>query len=102
MVDQTKHTHVLLLFYFLLNNAKGKQEDFVDMLRSIIAQLELTETVNSYAANGIFFNKFLHIPEEHPHTKEIICMREDEGHLFKVILLSSVPVHNDCYIIYIL
>ena len=62
----------------------GKEETTVDMLRSILAQLEFTAIVRDYTKNGIPFDTHLHVPEVHEFTGDVILQREDEGHLFKV------------------
>lgn len=62
----------------------GKEEDETDMLRSILAQYEYSSKVKQYCADGVHFDNHLHIPEVHKLTGEVVCQREDEGHLFKV------------------
>ena len=73
----------------------GKEEDKADMLRSILAQFEYSSKVKQYCADGVSFDKHLHIPEEHKLAGNVMCQREDEGHLFKVqfflvIIFSSI------------
>lgn len=62
----------------------GKEETETDMLRSILAQFEYTSKVKQYCADGVAFDKHLHIPEVHKLSGNVVCQREDEGHIFKV------------------
>ena len=57
------------------------------MLRSIIAQYEYSSRVKQYCSDGIPFDKHLHVPETHKETGNVVCQREDEGHLFKVYII---------------
>ena len=54
------------------------------MLRSILARFEYRNLINQYVSEGVPFNTHLHVPEVYPVTQTVVCMREDEGHLFKV------------------
>ena len=62
----------------------GKSETKVDMLRSVLAQLDYTHQVNHWDSLGVPFKTHLHVPEQHPDTSSVFCEREDEGHVFKV------------------
>ena len=70
--------------FWLLNTFVGKKEGHADMLRSILAQLEYTARVRQYSSQGVPFDKHMHVPEVHKCTGEVVCQREDEGHIFKV------------------
>ena len=70
--------HIMLLTYL------GKKETIPDMLRSILAQFEYTAQVMKYSSQGIPFNKHLHVSEVNQYSGEVMCQREDEGHIFKV------------------
>ena len=82
--NQIMDTHVLLNSMNSLNI--GKQETEVDniMLRSILSQMEFTHIVRQFYDSGVPFRSHLHVPEVHPHTGDIFCKREDEGHILKV------------------
>ena len=61
-----------------------KDETQVDMLRSVLAQLEFSHLVRQYDQSGVPFRTHLHVPEVHPDTKTVFFEREDEGHVLKV------------------
>ena len=65
------------------------------MLRSILAQLEYVFQINHWEDQGVPFKTHLHVPECHPVTKTLFCEREDEGHVFKVIVhvIFNKPGH---------
>jgi hypothetical protein len=74
----------------------GKTEDRVDMLRSILAQMEFCYRVCKWDSEGVPFRTHLYVPEVHAITKEYFLEREDEGHVFKVIgklTLSPCTIH---------
>lgn len=48
------------------------------MLRSILAQLELTDVVRQYDESGVPFRTHLHVPEVHPDTKSVFLERADD------------------------
>ena len=62
----------------------GNKETELDMLRSILAQLEFTHIVRQYDDNGVPFRTYLYVPEVHPDSGTIFLEREDEGHVLKV------------------
>lgn len=62
----------------------GKTEERVDMLRSILAQMEFHYRVCKWDSEGVPFRTHLYVPEVHSITKEYFLEREDEGHVFKV------------------
>ena len=39
---------------------------------------------------GVPFKDHLHVPEVHPLTGVLFCEREDEGHVFKVVITIFV------------
>ena len=65
----------------------GQKETEIDMIRYILAQLELTYLVRDCDANGIPFRSHLHCPEVHPDTGTFFCEREDAGHVLKVVYI---------------
>lgn len=56
----------------------------MEMLKSILAQLEFSHTVKHYDENGVPFRKHLYVPEIHPSSGTYFLEREDEGHVLKV------------------
>ena len=42
---------------------------------------------------GVPFKDHLHVPEVHPLTGVLFCEREDEGHVFKVVIYNICFVH---------
>lgn len=68
--------------YFVIYTEKEETE--IEMLRSILAQLEFTHVVRQYHEDGIPFRAHLYVPEKHPETKSTFMEREDEGHVLKV------------------
>lgn len=76
----------------------GKDETFVDKLRSILAQLEFSMLIKEWASMGVPFHEHLYVPEVHPITGTIFCEMEDEGHVFKVrIGISTAVSHCNTY-----
>ena len=67
-----------------LIGTKIENETELDMLRSILAQLEFCYTVRQYDENGVPFRTYLHVPEIHPDSGMTFLEREDEGHVLKV------------------
>ena len=64
----------------------GKDEELGDKLRSILAQLEFSHTIDKWDQDGVPFKTHLYVPEVHPLTGHEFCERGDEGHVFKVSL----------------
>lgn len=62
----------------------GKDENTVDKLRSILAQLDFTYQICQLDSGGIPFRTHMHVPEIHPVTHMPFCEHEDETHVFKV------------------
>lgn len=67
----------------------GRDETIPEKLRSILAQLEFTMAIKEWDSQGVLFSRHLYVPEVHPVTGTVFCEMEDEGHVFKVILLCS-------------
>ena len=61
-----------------------KQETVEDKLRSILAQMDYTYTVQKWDEQGVPFRSHIYVPEVHPLTNSVFHEREDEGHVFKV------------------
>ena len=59
----------------------------MEMLRSILAQLEFTYVVQRYDASGVPFRTHLHVPEFHPVSGSVFYEREDERHVLKVHMM---------------
>ena len=55
----------MLLLHFHFAGTKLEEESEVDMLRSILAQLEFRHIVRQYDEHGILFRTYLHVPEVH-------------------------------------
>ena len=70
---------VLGIFFFL-----GKQEELVDMLRSILAQLEYRRQVCTWDEKGVPFRMYMYVPEVHKVTNSAFHEREDFAHVLKV------------------
>ena len=45
-------------------------------------------TIKDWEVRSINFIDHLYVPEQHPVTGEVFCEMEDEGHVFKVCLLT--------------
>ena len=78
----------------------GKSETDVEVLRSILAQLEFSWLVCDYDDRlGVPFRHRLYVPEIHPITKEPFCEREDEAHVLKVgysTTVKEICVYTSC------
>lgn len=59
----------------------GKTETPVDMLKSILAQLQYTHDIMEWEKKGVPFNP-IYVPEVHPLTGTPFHEREDEAHVF--------------------
>ncbi len=66
----------------------GREETFAEKLRSILAQLEFKMLVKQWTEKGVNFTDHLYVPEVHPVTGKVFCEMEDEGHVFKVHVIS--------------
>ena len=65
----------------------GKDETMTEKLWSILAQLEFHYQINAWQLKGVPFKDHLYVKEVHPITGVGFCEREDDGHVFKVLLL---------------
>jgi len=74
----------------------GKDETKVEKLRSVLAQLEYKYKINDWHSKGIPFKDHLYVPEVHPLTGKGFCEREDEGHVFKVLLFYQIQLLQIC------
>ena len=63
----------------------GKTETIEEMLRSILAQLYGKEVLE-WETKGVPFRTHAYVPEVHALTGSQFHEREDEAHIFKVIL----------------
>ena len=68
----------------IIDMLAGKEESLLNMLRSILAQMEYSYRVRYYDEQGVPFKTHLYVPEDHSETGFGFCEREDEGHVFKV------------------
>ena len=73
------YMQVLITCIFL-----GKKEDLVDMLRSILAQLEYCHQVCTWDEKGVPFRTYMYVPEVHTVTNSVYHEREDFAHVLKV------------------
>lgn len=71
----------------------GQTEERVHMLRSILAQMEYCYEVCRWDSAGVPFRTHMYVPETHHITGEPFLEREDEGHVFKVVLKE--PYYHD-------
>ena len=62
----------------------GKTETAIEMLRSILAQLQYKHDILEWERKGVSFCSRLYVPEVHPITGQQFYEREDETHVFKV------------------
>ena len=62
----------------------GKSETPLEMLKSILAQLEFQYEILEWEKKGIPFCSHVYVPEVHPLTGVPFHEREDEAHVFKV------------------
>ena len=80
----------------ILLHTTGRDETEVDMLRSILAQLEYRYQVRTWDTAGVPFRTCMYVPEIHPATKAEFHEREDFAHVLKVIfddlILESVCI----------
>ena len=51
-----------------------------------MVQLEFCYQINTWQLKGVPFKDHLYVPEVHPVTGAGFCEREDDGHVFKVLL----------------
>ena len=86
-----------LISFFLPVLILGLKQQFVDDIRSILAQLEFTFEVRRWDMQGVPSRTQLYVPEEHPLTEVGFCEREDEGHVFKVTMLTIILYLNKIY-----
>ena len=71
------HLYVKFIIHIILHTT-GKSETKVDMLRSVLAQLDYTYQINHWDSLGVPFKTLLHVPERHPDTDSVLCEREDD------------------------
>ena len=64
--------------YYIIGSQDAETE--IEMLRSILAQMDFSYTVRLLDENGIPFRTYLHVSEIHPESKRVFMEREDEGH----------------------
>lgn len=62
----------------------GKSETVVEMLRSILSQMEYQYEILEWEKRGVPFCSRIYVPEVHPLTGVHFHEREDEAHVFKV------------------
>ena len=72
-------------------------KDFADKARSVLAQLAFRHHVQEWE---IPFRKHLHVPEVSEYTGQVLCNREDEGHIFKVYLQLLDLVWGEMALLY--
>lgn len=65
-------------------------------MKTILAQLEYTNTVKKYDLKGVLFRTCLYAHEEHPETHKVFYEREDDAHLLKVICNVHTSVCINC------
>ncbi len=75
------------LSVYYTSGQKVEDEHCADKLRSIMAQLEFTQTILEYHKKGIPFCYHLYVPEVHPDTGKTFYEREDPAHVLKVCLM---------------
>ena len=72
----------------------GKEETFLEKLRSILAQLEYAHQIRQWTSNGVPFDAYFYVPEVLPETDNIFLEREDEAHVLKVILILESDIYH--------
>ena len=65
----------------------GKKETPLDMLRSILAQLQYHHDIMEWENKGVPFCSRMYVPEVHPLTGNPFNEREDEAHVFKIYII---------------
>ena len=86
------------MHYHFLFITGTNQEREIDMLRSILAQMEFCYTVRQYDERGIPLRTHLHIPENHPDSG--MTFLERDGHVLKVYPILTPYVYMYIYIRY--
>ena len=80
-----KYTPVHVMYdenrFMLFSFTIGKNEDFEDKLRSILAQFHYVHEIEKYEAMGIPFKTYKYVPEHHPETKLTCSMRGRMKHI---------------------
>ena len=79
-------SQIILVFMHVL---VGKSESDVEMLKSIISQLDYQYLILEWEKKGVQFRSHVYVPEVHPLTGVQFHEREDETHVFKVCSISS-------------
>ncbi len=67
----------------------GKTETLLEMLRSTLAQLHYRYEIMEWERKGVPFRSHIYVPEVHPVTGLPFHEREDEAHVFKVLLKQT-------------
>lgn len=78
------HSNCEIVTFFL-----GKSETAVDMLKSILSQLEYKHAILEWERKGVPFRTHVYVPETHPLTGAPFHEREDEAHVYKVSQLYN-------------
>ena len=81
--------------FILLYTIEQEEESDIDMLRSILAQLEYQYQVCTWDSKGIPFRTYMYIPEVHPITGNNYHEREDFAHVLNVVFNK----YMHCFII---
>ena len=69
------------------------RKDAIEMLRSILAQLQYKHDILEWEKKGVSFCSRLYVPEVHPITGQLFHEREDETHVFsKIKVLLAIIV----------
>ena len=67
----------------------GKDENKVEKLHSILAQLECKHQINHWNSKGVPFKDHLYVAEVHLVTSIQFCDSADKSHTFKVHMYSN-------------
>ena len=78
------HTSYVSQSHYIHCDPLGKSETAVEMLKSILSQLEYKNEILEWERKGVPFRTRAYVPETHPLTGAQFHEREDEAHVFKV------------------
>ena len=84
---QVSHLHSHAPLFILPFCILGKTEGKLEMVRSILAQLEYRYQILLWTSKGVPFRWHVYVPEVHPITGEAFHEREDEGQVVVPVTL---------------
>ena len=63
------------LFFFKHLSLESRDETMEEKLRSILAEMDYTRTVQKWDDQGVPFRSYIYVPEVHPITNTIFMRR---------------------------